>query len=259
MADSAAVQCHTGSPSGMFFSPGMGLWSLISRAPSPSALSACVRHNPSQMHAGGAAASCESLPALSVSLSPRVTPGWQSVTLDGFIMDLLAHLFACFGDLFDVNLSFTLCVSRLHFFLPVLDTNTLNSETPGLCHFTPPALRVTTNTIPLPPLSSTSHVCHSEEAQCGFKGRTSMSCFTLFTINPSLLPSVFTARWRKSSGKGNIKQSEQHNAEQILPTRPGIGSNEWQTYHVVNFNSLFLTYQVLFKLLIRNKKREGKH
>ncbi len=57
--------------------PGDGLWSLISRAPSASALSACVRNNPSQMHAGGAAASCESFPALSVSLSPCVTPGWQ--------------------------------------------------------------------------------------------------------------------------------------------------------------------------------------
>lgn len=56
-----------------------------------------------------------------------------------------------------------------------------------------------------------------------------MSCFTLFTINPSLLPFIFTVQWRKSSGKGNIKQSEQHNAEQTLLTHLGISSNKRQT------------------------------
>lgn len=70
------------------------------------------------------------------------------------------------------------------------------------------------------------HVCHSEEAQCGFKGRSSMSCFTLFTINPSMLPSVFTVQWRKGSGKGNIKHSEQYNAVRTLLTHIGISSNK---------------------------------
>lgn len=104
--------------------------------------------------------------------------------------------------------------------------------------------------ISLPPLSSTSHVCHSEEAQCGFKGRTSMSCFTLFTINPNVLPSVFTVQWRKSSGKGNIKQSEQYNAEQTLLTHLGISSTKWQTCHfaAVRFQSLFLTLTFYFEL-----------
>lgn len=72
--------------------PRDGLWSLISRAPSPRALSAYVRHRPSQMHAGGAAASCESFPALSIFLSLRVTPGWQSVVLDGFFISLLVWI-----------------------------------------------------------------------------------------------------------------------------------------------------------------------
>ena len=86
---------------------------------------------------------------------------------------------------------------------------------------------------PLPPFSSTSHVCHSEEARCGFKGRTSVSCFTLFTINPDALPSVFTVWCRKSSGRGNIKQSQQYNAEQTQLTQLGISSNKGQTYHLV--------------------------
>uniref|UniRef100_A0A8D0AE51 Uncharacterized protein n=1 Tax=Sander lucioperca TaxID=283035 RepID=A0A8D0AE51_SANLU len=73
----------------------------------------------------------------------------------------------------------------IRFFFPLI------SETLEQCYFDPPAQCVTTvnDSIPLPPLDFTSHVCHSEEAQCGFKGRTSMSCFTLFTINPSMLPS----------------------------------------------------------------------
>lgn len=109
----------------------------------------------------------------------------------------------------------------IRFFFPLI------SETLEQCYFDPPAQCVTTvnDSIPLPPLDFTSHVCHSEEAQCGFKGRTSMSCFTLFTINPSMLPSVFTVQWRKSSGKGNIKQSEHYNAEQTPLANLGISTN----------------------------------
>lgn len=35
MADSAAVQCHTGSPSGMFLSPGMGCGASLAEPPLP--------------------------------------------------------------------------------------------------------------------------------------------------------------------------------------------------------------------------------
>lgn len=48
-----------------------------------------------------------------------------------------------------------------------------------------------------------------------------------------MLSPVFAVQWRKGSGKGNIKQSEQYNAEQTLLTHLGISSNKWQTYHVV--------------------------
>lgn len=59
-----------------------------------------------------------------------------------------------------------------------------------------------------------------------------MSCFTLFTINPGVLSSVFTVQQRESSGKGNIKQSEQYNAEWALLTHLGISSTRCQTHQV---------------------------
>uniref|UniRef100_A0A8C4GE61 MDS1 and EVI1 complex locus n=1 Tax=Dicentrarchus labrax TaxID=13489 RepID=A0A8C4GE61_DICLA len=43
-------------------------------------------------------------------------------------------------------------------------------------------------------------------------------------------PYVFTVQWRKSSGKGNIKQLEQHNAEQTLLTHLGEGDDEFALY-----------------------------
>lgn len=208
--------------------PRDGLWSLISRALSPRSLSACVRRCPSQMHAGGAAASCESFPPSSDFLSLRVTPGWQSVVLDGFFISscicLLACLETCLIVCMQTRLSafLTACACKCIRFSDFSAFFPLISETLEQCYFGPPTQCVTTvnDSIPLPPLDSTSHVCHSEEAQCGFKGRASMSCFTLFTINPSMLPSVFTVQWRKSSGKGNIKQSEQYNAEQTPAYQP---------------------------------------
>lgn len=236
--------------------PRDGLWSLISRAPSPRALSDYVRHRPSQMHAGGAAASCESFPALSIFLSLRATPGWQSVVLDGFFISLLVWILIClFARLLTCLIvcmrtcltAFAceyICFSDFCASFHLLPRQTFSAlNTPEQFYFAPPAhcVNAVNDSMPLPPLSSTSHVCHSDEAQCGFKGRTSMSCFTLFTINPSMLPSVFTVRWRKSSGKGNIKQSEQYNAEQTLLTHLGISSNKWQTYHVAAVGFFLLT------------------
>lgn len=71
--------------------PWDGLCGLISRAPSPWGLSACVRHSLLQTHAGGVAASCGSFPALTVSLSHCLsgwTSGWQSVLPAGLITGL---------------------------------------------------------------------------------------------------------------------------------------------------------------------------
>lgn len=195
MADSAEVQCHTG----MFLRKGMGCWASLAEPLLPVT---CQPALGTAHHR--AAASCGSFPAFSVRLSHCVTPGW-----------LLLYL---------VNLSQTISARVLASdSCPVLSgTNSFNYD-----------LRVvasTLNIITFSPFSSISHVCQSEEAQCGFKGRASMSCFTLFTINPSVLPSVFSVQWRKSSGKGNIKQSEEYNAESTLLTQLGIKSIKWHTW-----------------------------
>lgn len=132
-----------------------GLWSLISRAPSPRGLSACVTRSPAQMHTGAAAAaSWGSFPASGVHLSHRVTPGYLAFLFFWEIEMYLAFL----------KKLFSYFLSSCQFWYNVKTAN---------------------NPIPLPP---SSHVCQHEEAQCGFKGRTSMSCLTLFTINPVCFP-----------------------------------------------------------------------
>lgn len=186
--------------------PRDGLWSLISRAPACHALSANVRHSSSQMHAGGAAASCESFPVFGV--------------------------LACFSDYLYGNLSISYfkSVFCMSVFLSIyFKDKHFKLLRPQIHAIWLHCVNTVSDWIPPTPLSSTSHVCHSEEPQCGFKGHISMPRFTLFTINPTMLPSVFTVQWRNGSGKGNIKQSELYNDEQTLLTYLGMSSNKWQT------------------------------
>lgn len=230
MADSAVVQCHTGSPSGMFLSPGMGCGASLAEPPLPV---------PCQPALGTAHLRC--------TLGERQLPVnhfrlWVSFChtvfhLAGGLLSEMASLLACFYE--HLSVWWPLWLSRWElvilpfhvcFFWFFLSTYFQDKHFKLLRPQDHAALLHCVNTvidwIPRPPLSSTSHVYHSEEAQCGFKGHTSMSCFTLFTINPSMLPPVFTVQWRKASGKGNIKQSEQYNAEQTLLTHLGISSRD---------------------------------
>lgn len=200
-ADSAAVQCHTGSPSGMFLSPGMGCGASLAEPPLPV---------PCQPALGTA--------HLRRTLGERQLPVNRFRLVVSFCLSVW-HL-AVVHDGFFVSLNAYL-------------SNYSYGEPSAPADFAAHCAGAANDSIPLPPFGSTSHVCHSEEAQCGFRGRTSVSRFTLFTINPGALPSVFTVWCRKSSGRGNIKQSQQYNAEQTQLTQLGISSNKGQTHHLV--------------------------
>lgn len=84
VADSAEVQCHTGSPSGMFLIPGMGCWASLAELLLPVTCQ-CVLGTAHHR----TAVSCGSFPAFSVFLSHPATPGWQPVAFAGSITALL--------------------------------------------------------------------------------------------------------------------------------------------------------------------------
>lgn len=213
VADNTAAQCHRQHIRNVPQHRDE-LWSLISRARSPCGLSAYVRHSPPQTHTRVAVDSSGQFPACGIYASHHVTPAATLALSKCLVGDLSNCSVTCL---------YCLCCSGSSVILLWQ-------------HHQKPS----------------SHVCYSEEAQCGFKGCTSMSCLSPFTINPHELPSVFTPQFRKSSGKGNLKLSALYHAEQTLLTNLGISSAKWQksqknVSHIWNISMNLMSVDPVYK------------